>query len=382
MSTSFSLASVYAQLTSFANLSNFWSLFNTAFGSSYDFAIAASFRSQWQNQNFSLFPQIEIVSGDVLGSANGAYAISTNRIYLSDQFVSSASQQSLEAVILEEFGHFVDAQVNNTDTPGDEGELFSALVRGVNLSAAELSRIKTENDWATLSLNGNLVPVELSAIYPNYPWITGSYDTPSRAYSVKIVGNFAYVADGDSLQIIDISNPASPTFKGSYDTQDNMYGGAYNVKIVGNLAYVIASGLEIIDISNPALPILKSRLDIAYAFDVEIVGNFAYITAPVAGGYGLQIIDISNPVSPTFIGSFANYNGGIPYDVKIVGNLAYLADRQQGLKIVDISNPVSPTFIGSYDTLGDTWNLQIVGNLAYIADFDSLQIRTQSKAVT
>ena len=72
------LLSVYAQLTSFANLSNFWSLFNTAFGSSYDSAKAATFKYQWQNQNFSQFPQIEIVSSDVLGRAKGAYAISTN----------------------------------------------------------------------------------------------------------------------------------------------------------------------------------------------------------------------------------------------------------------------------------------------------------------
>jgi hypothetical protein len=76
-----SLASVYAQLTSFAKLENFWNLFNTAFGSSYDSATAASFRSQWQSQDFSLFPQIEVVSSEVLGSAKGAYAISTNKIY-------------------------------------------------------------------------------------------------------------------------------------------------------------------------------------------------------------------------------------------------------------------------------------------------------------
>jgi hypothetical protein len=141
-----SLASVYAQLTNFANLSNFWSLFETAFGSSYDFATAATFRSQWQSQDFSLFPQIEVVSSDVLGSANGAYAISTNRIYLSDRFVSRASQESLEAVILEEFGHFVDAQVNQTDTTGDEGEYFSTLVRGITLSEPELVRIDSEDE--------------------------------------------------------------------------------------------------------------------------------------------------------------------------------------------------------------------------------------------
>jgi serralysin len=162
MST-FSLSSVYAQLTSFANLSNFWDLFETAFGSSYDFATAASFQSQWQNQDFSLFPQIEVVSIDVLGTANGAYGISTNRIYLSDQFVSVASQQSLDAVILEEFGHFVDAQVNATDTAGDEGELFSALVRGVNLSAAELGRIKAEDDHAVVVIEGQQVAIEQSA---------------------------------------------------------------------------------------------------------------------------------------------------------------------------------------------------------------------------
>jgi|688.fasta_scaffold28952_3 Ca2+-binding RTX toxin-like protein len=162
MTTSSLLVSVYDQLTDFANLSNFWSLFDTAFGSSYDFATAASFRSQWQGGDFSLFPQIEVVSSDVLGSANGAYAISTNKIYLSDGFISSASQESLVAVILEEYGHFVDAQVNTKDTAGDEGELFSALVRGVSLSAAELSRIKTEDDHAVAIINGQATAIEMA----------------------------------------------------------------------------------------------------------------------------------------------------------------------------------------------------------------------------
>ena len=49
--------SVYAQFTSFAKLDNFWSLFDTAFGSSYDFATAASFRSQWQIVIHSLIKQ-------------------------------------------------------------------------------------------------------------------------------------------------------------------------------------------------------------------------------------------------------------------------------------------------------------------------------------
>ena len=191
----FSVSSVYAQLTSFANLSNFWSLFNTAFGSSYDLATAASFRSQWQSGDFSLFPQIEVISSDVLGSANGAYAITTNRIYLSDQFVSRASQQSLEAVILEEFGHFVDAKVNVTDTVGDEGELFSALVRGVSLNPSELSRIQAENDHAVIVVNGQSIAVEQALT------LVGAWDTLTIAKTVTVADGYAYVV-GDTLEIL------------------------------------------------------------------------------------------------------------------------------------------------------------------------------------
>jgi Ca2+-binding RTX toxin-like protein len=162
MSINSALSLAYDQLSNFAGLENFWSLFDTAFGTQYDYLTAFTLKSQWQSHDFSSFPQIEVVSNGVLGTANGAYAISTNKIYLSDAFISSASQQSLEAVILEEYGHFVDAQVNTTDTAGDEGELFSDLVRGVNLSAAELSRIKTEDDHAIAVIGGEQVAIEMA----------------------------------------------------------------------------------------------------------------------------------------------------------------------------------------------------------------------------
>jgi len=160
MTTSFSLASVYAQLTSFANLSNFWSLFNTAFGSSYDSATAATLRSQWQSGNFSQFPKIEIVSSDVLGTANGAYASRSNTIYLSAQFLAIASQESLSNLILEEFGHFVGAQVNSVDSAGDEGAIFAALVQGESLDLETLQALRSEDDRGAITINGEVIQVE------------------------------------------------------------------------------------------------------------------------------------------------------------------------------------------------------------------------------
>jgi len=189
------LTTVYQHLTAFAGLESFWTNFDSIFGTAYNIAVAQSLRSQWQNGNFSQLPTIEVIDDEILGNARGAYASSTNVIYLSDQFVETASSQQLEAVILEEIGHFVDAQVNSTDTAGDEGELFSALVRGVDLSAAELSQIKAEDDHAAIVVDGETVAVEQSITQ------VGKWDYLSYANAVAVVSNYAYVV-GDTLEII------------------------------------------------------------------------------------------------------------------------------------------------------------------------------------
>ena len=68
----------------------------------------------------------------------------------------------------------------------------------------------------------------------------GIFDTPGYAGSVQVVGNYAYIADGDSgLQIIDISDSKNLTLVGSYD--DDLY--ANEAEIDGNYAYV-ANGVD------------------------------------------------------------------------------------------------------------------------------------------
>ena len=81
--SAFALAPVYDLLTGFANRDDFWGLFDAAFGTQYDSGVAQGFRSQWLAGDFGDFPEVEVVSSQVLGTANGAYAASTNRIYWS-----------------------------------------------------------------------------------------------------------------------------------------------------------------------------------------------------------------------------------------------------------------------------------------------------------
>ncbi|WP_174782884.1 choice-of-anchor Q domain-containing protein, partial [Dolichospermum sp. UHCC 0299] len=154
------LTLTYNQLSTFAGLDNFWNLFDTAFGTQYNRSGAEILRLQWLSGDFGQLPQVEILDSSILGNANGAYASSNNKIYLSANFLATSTAEAISAVLLEEIGHFIDAQINLSDSAGDEGEKFSALVQGQNLTTQELDRINTENDWANITVGGEQVAVE------------------------------------------------------------------------------------------------------------------------------------------------------------------------------------------------------------------------------
>ena len=154
------LTLTYNQLSTFSGLDNFWQVFDTAFGTQYNRSGAEILRLQWLSGDFSQVPQIEILDSSILGNANGAYASSNNQIYLSANFLTTSTAEAISAVLLEEIGHFIDAQINLSDSAGDEGEKFSALVQGQNLTTQELDRINTENDWANITVGGEQVAVE------------------------------------------------------------------------------------------------------------------------------------------------------------------------------------------------------------------------------
>ncbi|MDB9534945.1 Calx-beta domain-containing protein, partial [Dolichospermum planctonicum CS-1226] len=153
----------YNQLSTFADLDNFWNLFDTAFGTQYNRSGAEILRLQWLSGDFSQLPQIEILDSSILGNANGAYASSNNQIYLSANFLTTSTAEAISAVLLEEIGHFIDAQINLSDSAGDEGEKFSALVQGQNLSASDLARIQSEDDHAVIYLRGKSIVIEQAA---------------------------------------------------------------------------------------------------------------------------------------------------------------------------------------------------------------------------
>ncbi|MEZ2277288.1 MAG: matrixin family metalloprotease [Microcoleus sp.] len=160
------MPTVYQDLQRFATDPNVNEKLKLTFGSDYNVQTAQTILANWVIGNLSNIPSIELVErGDIAG-ANGAFASATNKIYLSKDILTGSiiNTEAIKDVILEEIGHSIDAQVNTVDAPGDEGEIFAGVVKGKTFDAAELAKLKAEDDSGTIHLNGKEIQVEKASL--------------------------------------------------------------------------------------------------------------------------------------------------------------------------------------------------------------------------
>jgi len=116
----------------------------------------------WVTGDFSGLPDLKVVSSAEIDGANGAYAEATDTIYISGEFLveNISSPQAVAGVLLEEIGHHVDARINVVDAVGDEGEIFSAVVQGEELSESYLAAVRGEDDTAVVTIDGQTLTIE------------------------------------------------------------------------------------------------------------------------------------------------------------------------------------------------------------------------------
>ncbi|WP_375506548.1 putative Ig domain-containing protein [uncultured Nostoc sp.] len=151
-------------LSIFASKLDFGQKMAIAFGEE---ANVDSLRTAWSANDFSDFPEIEVRYAVDINGANGAFAAATNRIYLSQEFITNHQGDvgAIASVLLEEFGHSVDSIINSTDAPGDEGAIFADLAQGQKLNQAQLQGLKLENDKASTIIDGQIIEIERSGSY-------------------------------------------------------------------------------------------------------------------------------------------------------------------------------------------------------------------------
>jgi hypothetical protein len=267
--------------------------------------------------------------------------------------------------------------------------------------------------YTTAYWPGQLTVVDISN--PTAPTVVGT--TPpttslENGSALTVSGHYAFVVSknrnastssnddgtGNSLTIVDISNPASPTVVGSISSPTALFG-AYGVAVQGSYAYVAyqgvlagqpqtpdtsTGGFSVIDITNPAGPKIVATIDngsltgslsngLYHATAVAISSHYAYVTA-WAGGH-LTVIDISNPTAPQIVYSLADWPH-LQYsnDITIQGNYAYIAAQtgSTNFQLVDVSllNPARPVIVGALSNstlLTGAYRVRVRGNYAYVA---------------
>ena len=110
--------------------------------------------SQLASGDMTGLPSIELLSGEAMAGAWGAYATSNGTIYLNADWLDSADAQAVIAVLTEELGHHLDALCNSSDTSGDEGAQMAALLLQLP------TKVEPEDDWGVVTTDQGPVSVE------------------------------------------------------------------------------------------------------------------------------------------------------------------------------------------------------------------------------
>lgn len=239
------MQAVRSQLSSFAASASYWSLMEEIFGVGPERAAAHAIESQLRNGDLGQLARVEVISASLLGPARAAYAAANGTIYISDRFLAEATQPQLQAALLEEFGHVIDARVNQIDRPGDEGELFSLRVRGITPTSTERQRIMAEDDHRTLTIKGVNVRVEQAApvVYETSTVPTGFNRGEFRFGSNIVISgaNAAWVEQKGSNRLLRLFNGSSTSTIANSVYQD--FGEA--ALSGANLAYTKSDGQDL-----------------------------------------------------------------------------------------------------------------------------------------
>src|SRR5262245_65139887 len=117
---------------------------------------------------------------------------------------------------------------------------------------------------------------------------------------VEARGNQAYLVNGRTVTVVDLSNPAAPKLGGTHTFPDKIWG----VRAVGSLLYAAVDkfGLGILDVSQASAPTLRGSVKTpGQSKSVAIIGSMALVADHMSG---VNFIDVSDPAKPQAKGDF------------------------------------------------------------------------------
>jgi len=194
---------------------------------------------------------------------------------------------------------------------------------------------------------------------------------------MEIRNSYAYVVTGDTLKIINVSDPSEPEEAGFFmdDNRHDRNTGIAKIAVRDDLGFVTfeRSGWQILDVGNPAeIEEIYYSDAPEFVHNIYISGDFAYIVGrEMNRERGLWIYDVSSPQEPEEIGYC--YLTGIGNHIIVEDYCAFIGNSH-GISVLDVRNPEEMSVVGHYDTPGWLQHMTISNCLIYVADNTNMGI--------
>ncbi len=205
---------------------------------------------------------------------------------------------------------------------------------------------------------------------PAAPWPLAALSTSSTVGDVAVAERYAYlVGDSSGLHVVDVADAAAPQ---EVAVKKDLTGRAIAVR--GSMAYLIdGNSLRVVNITHPLSPTQASRFVLSETpTDIAVDDHYAYLPSK-----GLQVVDVSDPTKPGIAGSAGDWNArGVALSPLTTGRAthAYVAAHADGLRVVDVTDPISPTETSHYAAAGSPRDAVVAGNYAYVMEGHSLRV--------
>ena len=272
-----------------------------AFGALFDESQLGLLQEQWLVGELGDF-EIQVSSAVELNGAQGAFALATNTIYLSQTLLDEGDVDAIASVFLEEFGHFVDVQLNGAvDSPGDEGDVFSRLVRSEDISATQFQSLKGEDDQGKITLNDQLLVVEKNDQIQYGDSIFGTIETPSDLDQYTFD---AQAGDKITLRLSDSSIILDSSFKIFSPSNQEI------PQVTGGVGSAILEKTELSETGTYTITIFDDGANNTgdYNFTLESINSPGDITRI---SYGDSIVGTIDPTSDIDLYTFDAQTGDI-----------------------------------------------------------------------
>lgn len=220
--------------------------------------------------------------------------------------------------------------------------------------------VRAAYDWSGMVNPSRLAVVDVSN--PSSPQPLDSLDLTTFPNDIFVYGGKAYLASGDSLQIVDVSNPNSLSMTAVYTGGVSTTYAFHSVAVAPNpdnpaqlLAYLtdysydFSKGLVILDITQPQAITTFKTLTLPFIGagkleSIQLPGETGSYLALTSDGY-ISLLDITHPISTSLI--VYDYINCEPSDLVIRPGRIYVACGLRGGRLY-LASPTSLENIGEY----------------------------------